>query len=349
MSFAPPPPPSPSSPDGQPAGRPGPFPPVDEPTLQQPGYQQPGYQQPGFQQPGYQQPGFQQAGYQPPPGVSEPFGSGSPSGPKRRGGGLLVGLMILGPVVVISLSVWAFLRGRDSEERARNAVEDAQATVDSALEGAQQQLDDILASIPPVTLPEMALPEVTLPVPAASLPDPAATAPTATAPAATAPAATTPVAPPAVTLLGTEGVTALIASYEAAIGASPARLLSLKLYPDYAFATAQSPTNPVNVDEYPYRNGVVGPSSPVTLVGDGDLETNLYSSTDVDWSFLSAAVAEAPSLLPDVVEGAVSHVIVERSPFTPDLALTVRVYVSGPRGGGYVEYSAAGALIQVVS
>ena len=50
--------------------------------------------------------------------------------------------------------------------------------------------------------------------------------------------------------------------------------MNVTIYPDYAFATAQDPANPLHVDEYPYRDGFVGASSPVTLVGDGDLEAH---------------------------------------------------------------------------
>ena len=160
------------------------------------------------------------------------------------------------------------------------------------------------------------------------------------------PAASVPA--PAISLFDPAGATALIGTYEAAIGGAPTKLMNVTIYPDYAFATAQDPANPLHVDEYPYRDGFVGASSPVTLVGDGDLEANLFATTDVDWTFLSRAVAEAPSLMPTVEEGVVTHIIVERSVFTADFAVVVHVYVSGPRGGGYVEYTATGELVQVM-
>ena len=153
----------------------------------------------------------------------------------------------------------------------------------------------------------------------------------------------------AVSLFDPAGATAVIGTFEAAIGGAPTKMMRVVLYPGYAFATAQDPANPLHVDEYEYRDGFVGLPSPVTLVGDGDLESNLFATTDVDWTFVSRAVSEAPSLLPAVEEGEVTHIIVERSVFTPDFSVTVRVYVSGPRGGGYVEYTPTGEFIKVVA
>ena len=255
-------------------------------------------------------------GLQPPPGAAYAADATStPSGGRKGLAGLVTALLIIGPVVGISVGVWAVLRARDAGDYAEQIVEDADDTADSILADVQDALDDV-EPVSPVDL--------SLPVPPAD------------------------VTVPAVSLFDPAGATALIGTYEAAIGATPSKLMRLTIYPDYAFATAQDPTNAVHVDEYPYRDGVVGPSSPVTLVGDGDLEANLFATTDVDWTFLSRAVAEAPSLMPTVEEGVVTHIIVERSVFTPDFSVVVRVYVSGPRGGGYVEYTATGELVQVM-
>jgi hypothetical protein len=273
-----------------------------------------------------------------------------PPAPKRRGGGLLVALFILVPVIGIGVTVWAFLAARERNDQAEQILDDAQETADSLFAAAEEQLEDVLDAVPPVSIPDVTVPELTVPdlsVPAV----PPVTLPVDTAaPAATAAPATpeTPETPAAASLFDPAAAPALIGTYEAAIGASPAKLLEIVMYPDYAFASAQSPTNAAHVDEYPYRNGVVGASSPVQLIGDGDLEANLFATNEVDWSFINRAVTEAPSLMPAVEEGAVTHVIVARSVFRPDFSVTVRVYVSGPRGGGYVEYTATGELIQVV-
>jgi hypothetical protein len=244
---------------------------------------------------------------------------------------IFVFLLFAGPVVGLGIGAWAFMRGRETADNADQAIEDAQQTVDSLLQQAQQEIDTI--SVPVVIVPET--------VPGLSLPT--ATDPP-TVPAETAPPVT---APPVVSLFADGGAPGVIGAFEGAISGEPTRFMQVILYPDYAFATAQDANIPDHVDEYPWRDGVVGPSSPVSLVGDGELEANLFSAPEIDWTFIARAVAEAPALT-TVEAGTVSHIIIERSVFTPDFAVVVRVYVTGPRGGAYVEYTPAGVMTQVV-
>ena len=251
------------------------------------------------------------------PPVPAPGRRDAPPPPQRsrRFAGLVVAMLIIGPAVAISGGVWLLLRGREADERSDPSTDPNDATDDTAID---------------VTSP---------PSPAAS-----DAAPTSGQPAATEP----PASVPAPSLFDPAGATALVATFDAAIGGAPTKLMRVTIYPEYAFATAQDPANALHVDEYPYRDGVIGPSRPVTVVGDGDLEANLFAATDVDWSFLPRAVTEAPGLMLQVEEGAVTHIIVERSVFTADFSVVVRVYVTGPRGGGYAEYTPAGELVKVV-
>jgi hypothetical protein len=250
---------------------------------------------------------------------------------------IFVFLLFAGPVVGLGIGAWAFLRGRETADQADQAIEDAQQTVDSLLQQAQQEIDSI--SVPVIVVPDT--------VPGLSLPT--ATVDPAVVPVETAPPVT---APPLVSLFADGGAPGVMGAFEGAISGEPTRFMQIILYPEYAFATAQDANIPDHVDEYPWRDGVVGPSSPVTLVGDGELEANLFSAPEVDWTFISRAVAEAPGLttagLTTVEAGTVSHIIVERSVFTPDFAVVVRVYVTGPRGSAYVEYTPAGVMTQVV-
>lgn len=281
--------------------------------------------------------------YVPAPG--QQYAPMTPSPRRRRGGGLLVALLILGPVVGISVSVWAFLRGREASDQAQEMLDDAEATVDSILDDVQADLDDALDDVPPVSVP------VTVPTDledAVDDIDDIADDVLDAVPPVSLPTETVPATVPAMSLFDPAGATAVMGTFDAAISGEPTRLLTATIYPQYAFVQAQDAAIPTHVDEYEYRDGIVGAPAPVTLMGDGDLEANLFSITEVDWSFINRAVTEAPSLMPTVEEGAVTHVIVERSVFRPDFSVTVRVYVSGPRGGGYVEYTAAGELIQVM-
>lgn len=344
MSFAPP------SPAGSPGGPDRPHgSPLDPPA--HPGTGHPGPPRstpiPGFESP---LPG--NTGAAPPPRPTE-FVSGAaapapmayqamtdsapPPIKQSRSWGSMIFVIILfaGPIIGIGVGAWAFLKGRDTADKADQAIDDANQTVDSLLQQVQDELDGI--SVPVVTLP--GIPTIDS-VPAVTLP----TAPPQTVAPETAPPVT---AAPLVSNFADGGAPGLMASYDAAISGEPSRMMQVVIYPDYAFATAQDANAPTHVDEYPWRDGVVGPSSPVTLTGSGDLESNLWNVTDVDWTFLARAVAEAPGLT-TVEEGAVSHIIIERSVFTADFSVVVRVYVTGPRGGGYVEYTPTGVLIQVV-
>lgn len=326
MSFSPPTPPNPNQGSGGPLGGPPRSTPIPGTSTPIPG----------------------SFGAAPPPTPTEFFNTptdgtfqAAPGGafgdqPKRSRswGPVVLMVLVFGlPIAGMGVGVWAWLRGRDDAERADQLVDEAQASVDSVLQQAQDVLDSLsVPAIPVVTLPGVTLPGVT--VPGASVP------------AATTPAATTPAV--ALSLFAEGGAPAVMAAFDAAISGEPTRYMQVILYPDYAFATAQDANIPTHVDEFPWRDGVVGASSPVTLVGSGDLEAALFAGTDVDWAVIARAIAEAPALA-NVEEGAVSHVIVDRSVFTDDFAVVVRVYVTGPRGSAYLNYTPTGEFIEVVS
>ena len=276
--------------------------------------------------------------FQTPPGMQ--YAPGPPQ--KSRGGSLFslwLIIAIIGGVIGIGTGVWAFMRARDATDQADRILDNAEETFNT--------LTIPEVSIPEITIPPVSIPPITVPVSLPSAPvDPSLTTlpvdPTQTT---LGPA---PTVPPALSIFADGGAPAVMATYEAAISGEPSRLMQVILYPDYAFATAQDANNLAHVDEYPYRDGVVGASSPVELVGDGDLEANLFNLTDVDWTFIARAVAEAPGLVPQVEEAQVSHIIVERSPFTPDFAVEVHVYVDGPRGSAYLRYTPTGTFIEAV-
>ncbi len=136
----------------------------------------------------------------------------------------------------------------------------------------------------------------------------------------------------------------VIAQIGVARGAAPLRMLQAIIYPGYAFAQVQDPSIPVNVDEYQWR-GTLGEPAPVTLTGDGDLEANLFSDTEVNWAAIPALVDAALAQIP--IEGAeVTHVFVQRDlPFSD--AVQIRVFVNGTRGSGYLDADAQGNILAV--
>lgn len=287
------------------------------------------------------------------PGNSPVPPPGSPGGPrpaKRHLGSKLWVLFLIGPAIAIASGVFWYLKVNETTDQVNKAVQDAQKTIDSAFAN---------VTIPTIVVPEITLPPgITIPIitlpPGVTLP-PGITLPQITLP--TVPPTVAPTAPPTVPpttaapaatgLFVEGGAPQVIAAYEATISGDPSRFLEIILYPDYSFAQAQDANAPTHVDEYQWRAGAIGPSVPVQLTGGGDLESNLFSATEVDWTFIARAVAEAPGLAA-VEEGQVSHVIVSRSSFTPDFAVVVRVYVTGPRDGKYLEYTPAGVFIDVV-
>lgn len=128
------------------------------------------------------------------------------------------------------------------------------------------------------------------------------------------------------------------------VGDAPTRFVRLSFYSDYAFAEVQDAAQPAHVDRYPWRSGRVGASTPELTIDDPD--AMVFSAADVDWSAIAGLVAGAPAAT-GVEQGTVSHVIVDRSTFDPSLPITIRIYVTGPRGSGFVEASATGVVLAV--
>lgn len=58
--------------------------------------------------------------------------------------------------------------------------------------------------------------------------------------------------------------------------------MSLRIYPDRAEVTIQDPNNPEKAIRYEYREGAVTEPRPVTLLGGGKVEDNLFNLADAD-------------------------------------------------------------------
>jgi hypothetical protein len=240
-----------------------------------------------------------------------------PTPPSNRGRNTALAVMAL--VALLGAGAVAYLVTRDSDE---SSVQPANTITVATVPGA------VAASTAPLETP---------------------TAPTI-APATVPPTVAVTVAPttpPAIAepnlFTGTQAAD-VIAQIGVARGAAPLRILQAVIYPGYAFAQVQDPTILANVDEYQWR-GTLGSPAPVTLTGDGDLEANLFSDTEVNWAAIPALVEAALAQIP--IEGAeVTHVFVERNlPFTD--TVQIRVFVNGTRGSGYLDADAQGNIIAV--
>ena len=142
------------------------------------------------------------------------------------------------------------------------------------------------------------------------------------------------------TLFDPGAAPAVVAAFEDRIGGNPTRFTQLLFYTDYSFADAQDPTQPTHIDEYPWRAAKVGSPSPQSNVD--DLESKLFSSSDVNWSAIAPVVSQAATLT-NVEQGTISHMMVTR----PNGAVEVFVYVSGPRSSGYLQLDANANVIAV--
>lgn len=122
-------------------------------------------------------------------------------------------------------------------------------------------------------------------------------------------------------------------------GGGERRLIEVVLYDGYGIVgTVDPPTG--NLDRAVVRNTGIEPngSLPDTFLGDPVDES--FTVADVAWDVIPSLVAQTPGAL-GVDGGIVSHVLVESNkPFTNDLV--IRVYVTGPRGGGRIDHFADG-------
>ena len=138
------------------------------------------------------------------------------------------------------------------------------------------------------------------------------------------------------TLLEDGGVKAVVGAFEDEIG-SPLRVTELVVYPDYAFATAQDPAIPTNLDRYGWRSGDV--SSPDAQSNQDDLETALFSTDEVNYDVIANIAAQAPTAL-GIPDGETSYIIITRTGFGEG-EVVVRYYVNSERDSGYLETRAS--------
>lgn len=139
-----------------------------------------------------------------------------------------------------------------------------------------------------------------------------------------------------------QGMARAAAVFEEAIGGAPTSFISLQFYGDYAFATVQSTVAPNQVDRYGWRLGVVDAPSPER--NDDEAPLKVFTIDQIDWTAVSATVAQAPALL-GIPDGTVSHVIVDKPYFIDADPLSVKVYVTSDRDSGYVQVAPDGTVL----
>jgi len=166
---------------------------------------------------------------------------------------------------------------------------------------------------------------------------------------------TGPESDPPVDLLHDRGRAArAIAAIEQAVGAAPARVSDVTVYPEYLITAAQDPAIPDHLDRYTWRDDVVPPPEPVSLSGpQEDVEASLFPTSTVRWAELSSIVraAERATLHNSplrIEEPAAQYVSVGRSTSSADDGrVLMRIYITGPRRSGSVELTAGGEIRSV--
>lgn len=178
-------------------------------------------------------------------------------------------------------------------------------------------------SIPDFSIPDLTIPDTTLP-PATTLPD--LTLPNGGG-----------LPNGASSVFDQAATSAVVGDLEAYLPGDPTQFTEIVLYPTYAIAVAQDPANPDETVGALWRDGKAGSGPSIPSF---DIDSELFASADVQWDKVSEIVAQAPTLLGDPGEE-VTHVIVQRWSFEPDLPVRILVYA----GRGYVEAGADGTVI----
>jgi hypothetical protein len=112
---------------------------------------------------------------------------------------------------------------------------------------------------------------------------------------------------------------------------------------------AQDPAKPANVDAYEFTGSAVSGPEPVKLTGDGNLEENLFSVTEVAWEKLPDLFEQAKASIGEL-EGStgVTHFIVKKNlPFDSDTVINIYIDGGTRSSGGYVSFQANGTLKKV--
>ena len=126
------------------------------------------------------------------------------------------------------------------------------------------------------------------------------------------------------------------------------RALEVIVYPDYIFTNVQDSAQKMHVDRYQLRDGRWREPTPVKLFGnlktEADIAAVTFDPNEVAFAEISKLVKDAPARV-KVETPSISHVTVKRGlPFEKEVL--IRVFVTGPRGNGFVEYDKKGTFMK---
>lgn len=143
-----------------------------------------------------------------------------------------------------------------------------------------------------------------------------------------------------------------IAALQDRLGAD-ARVLRVSARPDEVEMDAQDPHEPGHVDRYVWQEGRLSAPEPVAVGRNlRQLKAQLFPVRDVRLEVLRLGVSEAVAAT-ETVGGRVTHVLIERDSYSGEsgdgwTVPQVRVYVEGPRSGGFLQRNVDGKRRRVV-
>ena len=118
------------------------------------------------------------------------------------------------------------------------------------------------------------------------------------------------------------------------------------MYPTYVFTEVQDSGQKSHVDRYQLREGLWREPTPVKLTGklktEADIAKVTFDPNEVAFSEISKLAKDAIARL-KVETPAVSHMVIHR-PLPFDTEVSIRVFVTGPRGNGHVDYDKKGVF-----
>ena len=143
-----------------------------------------------------------------------------------------------------------------------------------------------------------------------------------------------------------------IAAVQERLGAD-ARVLRVQLGHEEVALDAQNAAVPAHVDRYTWREGRFADPEPVAVGRNlRQLKAQLFALREVRLEVVERVLSEAVQAT-ETEDGQVTSVTIERDSYSSDFGdgwtvPQVRVYVNGPRGGGFVQRNVDGKRRRVV-
>ncbi len=120
-----------------------------------------------------------------------------------------------------------------------------------------------------------------------------------------------------------------VADLKSTLGTEDPKVLDLLVYESYIMVKVQDPKKPENVDGYTYKDGSLGSPAPVKIMGNGKIEDNVFSLSEVNLAALPKLTEEIMAKLKDVEGGSFTGYSIDKGMFGKEL--TIDPLVSGTR------------------